>query len=345
MTPPPSWLKTWKGDGILARIDDQRMADAILATGIPAVDVRGAYQDLSLPFIGVDNQPVSQLAFEHLKDCGLRNFAFCGTARGANPNQDRRCDFFVELVNQSGAECNVFLVEQGKKQTPDWEKQQEKLAKWLKTLPKPVGIMACHDDCGRQVLDACRRAELQVPDEVAVIGVDNDPYLCNLCTPPLTSIDVNSSRIGFQAAQLLHQYMEGKKVPTEAVLLGPPSGVAARQSTDMLSVEDEEVASAIRFIREKAVAGILVQDVLKLATRSPSTLERRIKRILGRTIKAEITRIRLTRAKLLLSETELAISKIALRTGFSEPKYFCDVFRKNENMTATAYRNKFRDRD
>ena len=343
--PPPSWLKTWKGDGILARIDDQRMANAILATGIPAVDVRGAYQDLGLPFIGVDNKPVSELAFDHLKNCGLRHFAFCGTPRGENPNQDRRCDFFVEKVEQSGAEYNIFLVEQRRRKVSDWEKQQQKLAKWLKTLPKPVGIMACHDDCGRQVLDACRRADLQVPDDVAVIGVDNDPYLCNLCTPPLTSIDTNPSRVGFEAAKLLHRYMEGKKVPAEAVLLGPPSGVAARQSTDMLSVEDEEVASAIRFIREKAVEGIMVQDVLKRASRSPSTLERRIKRILGRTIKAEITRIRLTRAKLLLNESELPISKIAIRTGFSEPKYFCDVFRKNEKMTATAYRNKFRDRD
>ena len=343
--PPPVWLKTWKGDGILARIDDQRMADAILATGIPAVDVRGAFQDLGLPFIGVDNEPVSRLAFQHLKDCGLRNFAFCGTPRGENPNQDRRCDVFVQAVEETGAECEVFLIEQTRQRNTDWEQQQHKLVKWVRQLSKPVGIMACHDDCGRRVLDACRRAELQVPDEVAVIGVDNDPFLCNLCTPPLTSIDINSSRIGYEAAQVLHCTMQGKPVPTAAVLLGPPSGVAARQSTDMLSVEDEEVASAIRFIREKAVEGIMVQDVLKRASRSPSTLERRIKRTLGRTIKAEITRIRLTRAKLLLSETSLSISKIALRTGFSEPKYFCDVFRKNENMTATEYRNKFRERD
>jgi LacI family transcriptional regulator len=137
--------------------------------------------------------------------------------------------------------------------------------------------------------------------------------------------------------------MKGVSVPKEAVLLGPPRGVAARQSTDMLSVEDEDVASAIRFIRERAVDGIQVQDVLKRVNRSPSTLERRIKKILGRTIKAEITRVRLARAKLLLCETDLPVSKIAFRTGFSEPKYFCDVFRKNEAMTATAYRNKFRD--
>ncbi len=341
--PPPVWLKNWQGDGILVRIDDRRMADAILDTGIPAVDVRGAFEDLPLPFVGVDNRPVSQLAFEHLQDCGLRHFAFCGTPRGENPNQDFRCDFFVEQVEQAGYQCDVYVSQARRGHSQDWEKQQQQIVEWLEKLAKPVGIMTCHDDRGHDVLDACRRAELQVPDEVAVIGVDNDPYLCNLCTPPLSSIDVNPSRIGYEAASVLHRAIKGESVSKEAVLLGPPRGVAARQSTDMLSVEDEDVASAIRFVREHAVDGIQVQDVLKRVNRSPSTLERRIKKILGRTIKAEITRVRLARAKLLLCETELSISKIALRTGFSEPKYFCDVFRKNEAMTATAYRNKFRD--
>lgn len=341
--PPPAWLKHWKGDGILVRIDEQRMADSILETGIPAVDVRGALLELSLPFIGVDNRPVAKLAYNHLQDCGLRHFAFCGTPRGENPNQDNRCDFFVELVEAAGYQCDVFLGQSKKGRSPNWEKQQQQIVKWLEKLPKPVGIMTCHDDRGHEVLDACRRAELIVPDEVAVIGVDNDPHLCNLCTPPLTSIDVNPSRIGYEAARVLHRMMKGQKGPRNSVLLGPPRGVAARQSTDMLSVGDEEVASAIRYIREHAVDGIQVRDVLKRVKRSPSTLERRVKKIFGRTIKAEITRIRLSRAKLLLCETDLPISKIALRTGFSEPKYFCEVFRKNENMTATNYRNRFRD--
>jgi LacI family transcriptional regulator len=203
--------------------------------------------------------------------------------------------------------------------------------------------MTCHDGRGHEVLDACRRADLHVPDDVAVIGVDNDPHLCNLCTPPLTSIDVNPGRIGFEAARVLHEHMTGKKASSEPVLLGPPRGVAARQSTDVLAVADDEVTSAIRFIREKAVEGIRVKDVLDLATRSPTTLERRIKRILGRTIKAEITRVRLARAKLLLCETDLPVWKVSSRTGFSESKYFCDVFRANEKMTPSDYRNKFRD--
>lgn len=341
--PPPTWLKNWDGDGILARINNRDMANAILDTGLPAVDLRGALEDIEIPFIGVDNRPVSKLAFEHLQDCGLRNFAFCGTPRGQNPNQDRRCDFFVELVENAGYKCEIFVGNDMKGNPQPWEAQQQQIVKWLENLPKPIGIMTCHDDRGHDVLDACRRAELNVPDDVAVIGVDNDPHLCNLCTPPLTSIDVNPSRIGYEAAKVLHELIQGKSASKQAVLLGPPRGVAPRQSTDMLSVEDEDVASAIRYIREHAVEGILVQDVLKRASRSPSTLERRIKKILGRTIKSEITRVRLARAKLLLCETELSVSKIALRTGFSEPKYFCDVFKKNESMTATAYRNKFRD--
>ena len=341
----PIWLKKWRGDGILVRVNDRKIAKVIAKTGIPAVDLRGQFADLEMPFIGVDNRPVSELAFRHLKDCGLRHFAFCGTPRGENPNQDRRCDYFVSQVEQAGYQCEVFLDEQKSGSSSDWEKQQQRIAEWLKQLPKPVGIMTCHDDRGHQVLDACRRADLEVPDEVAVIGVDNDSFFCNLCSPPLSSIDVNPTRIGYEAAAVLDKLMKGGPQPKEPVLLGPPRGVAARQSTDMLSVEDPEVANAIRYIRENAIKGIKVSEVLAKASKSPSTLERRIKKILGRTIKAEITRIRLSRAKLLLSETELPISKIAYRTGFSEPKYFCDVFRKNEDMTATDYRNKFRDID
>jgi LacI family transcriptional regulator len=341
--PPPKWLKTWRGDGILVRIDNRRMADAILSTGIPAIDVRGAYTDLGVPFIGVDNTPVSKLALEHLTDCGLRHFAFCGTPRGENPNQDRRCDAFCELVAAAGGQCDVFLGRARRGRSGDWEGEQEDIATWLKSLPKPVGVMTCHDDRGHQVLDACRRAELQVPDEVAVIGVDNDPFLCNLCTPPLSSIDIDPERIGYEAARHLAAMMNGSPAPKQPIMLGPPRGVAARQSTDMLAIEDEEVASAIRFIRENAVAGITVREVLARARRSPSTLERRIKRLLGRTIKAEITRVKLGRARTLLVQTELPVSKIAERCGFSEPRYFCEVFRGGEGVSATEFRRRARE--
>ena len=341
--PPPSWLDRWQGDGILARVNTREMADVIRATGIPVVDLRGALPDLGMPFIGVDNQPVSKLAYDHLYDLGLRNFAFCGTPRGENPNQDLRCDYFVELVEADGVSCHRWLGEQQRLRVPTWEEQQQQIAAWLQQLPKPVGIMTCHDDRGQQLLDACRRAEVSVPDEVAVISVDNDPYLCNLCTPPMTSIDVHPSRIGYEAANLLARMMAGKKPDNKVTLLGPPRGIAPRRSTDTLLVDDQEVAAAIRFVREHATEGIRVSDVIKIARNAPTTLERRVKKTLGRTIKAEITRVRLSQAKLLLSETELSIAKIADRSGFSEPKYFCEVFRKHEGVTATEYRQRFRD--
>lgn len=341
--PPPDWLTDWDGDGILARVNSGRMANTILETGLPAVDVRGALPGLGLPFIGVDNRPVAELAYQHLQDCGLRHFAFCGTPRGENPNQDLRCRYFVEKVEAFGGTCHTWLGGKNLERRTTWEDQQQQIAAWLKTLPTPVGIMTCHDDRGQQVLDACRRAELAVPDEVAVVSVDNDPYLCTLCTPPLSSIDVNPSRIGYESAALLGRLMRGESPESANTLLGPPRGLAARRSSDTLSVDDREVAKAIRYIRENATEGIRVSDVIALAERSPSTLERRVKAILGRTIKAEITRVRLTRAKLLLAETEFSIAKIAPRAGFAEAKYFCEVFRKHESVTPTEYRRRFRD--
>jgi LacI family transcriptional regulator len=340
---PPSWLKDWKGDGILARIDDRRMADAILATRLPAVDVRGALEDLPIPFVGLDNRPIAKLGFEHLHQCGLVNFAFCGTPRGENPNQDRRCDMFVDLVAKAGKKCEVYLGGRRKRGTVSWEIEQQQITRWLTGLRKPVGVMTCHDDRGHQTLDACRRAGLRVPDDVAVIGVDNDAHLCNMCTPPLSSIDVNPSHIGYEAAALLTKLMRGAASPKEPVLLGPPRGIVPRQSTDVLAIDDRDVATALRYVREHAVDGIHVSDVVASVRHSPSTLERRIKATLGRTIKAEITRVRLERARLLLQETELPVATIATRSGFSEPKYFCEVFRKAEGVTATAYRAKYRD--
>ncbi len=342
--PPPRWLKRWKGDGILVRINDQRMADAILETGLPAVDLRGALPDLGLPFIGVDNRPVAQLAFDHLKDCGLTRFAFCGTPRGENPNQDFRCDCFVSLVENAGYRCEVCLGTGKPGRKVDWEKEQQYLTHWLKGLPKPIGLMTCHDDRGQQVLDACRRGGVQVPDDVAVISVDNDSYICNLCTPPLTSIDVHPGRVGYEGAKLLHRIMNGESFSREPVLIGPPRGIAARRSTEMVSIDDPEVAKTIRYIRENATRGILVSDVHQRSNLSVSMLERRVKKALGRTIKAEIVRVRMARAKLLLTETDSQISHVAHQTGFDEVKYFCEVFKKTEGMTAGEFRQQFRGR-
>ncbi|MEO2049434.1 MAG: XylR family transcriptional regulator [Pirellulales bacterium] len=199
----PAWLKSWNGTGILARITSQKMGSALQATGLPLIDLRGAGRTLGIPPFGPDSITIAEMAYEHLRSLGIVNFAFCGEPRGRHLYDDRREDYFRNFVEADGFSCNVFQHRYHGQTAKSWEKEQEQLAGWLNKLPKPVGVMACHDNNGQQVLDACKRGDLHVPDEVAVVGVDNGEFLCNLSIPSLSSIDVNSERIGYEAAQLL----------------------------------------------------------------------------------------------------------------------------------------------
>jgi LacI family transcriptional regulator len=219
--------------------------------------------------------------------------------------------------------------------------EARELARWLKELPKPVGIMACYDIRGQQVLDACRGAGLAVPDEVAVIGVDNDTLLCELASPPLSSVIPNAHRAGYEAAALLDKLMEGKRVPATARLIAP-LGIAERQSTDVLAVDDRNVARAVQFIREHACEGINVSDVLRVVPLSRRVLEQRFQRLLGCTPREEILHVRLARVKQLLGETELPLYLVAERTGFEHVEYLSVVFKRETGRTPSAWRQEAR---
>jgi LacI family transcriptional regulator len=339
---PPPWLSGWKGDGILARIDNRRLAKAVLATRLPAVDLRGRLRGLGLPFIGVHNEAVGRLAFEHFADRGLRHFAFCGLAPGTYYYMDLRREFFRRQVEAAGYVCHVFEPEASGRR-PTWEEEQDQLVAWLGRLPRPVGVMTCNDDRGHQVLDACRRAEVAVPEEVALVGVDNDTILCNMADPPMSSIDVNAERIGYEATGLLDELMHRRRARREAVSLEvAPRGIVTRQSSDVLAVGDPEVAAAVRFIRVHAGQGIGVGDVLRHVALSRSALERRFKIALKRTPKEEILRVQLDRARHLLSDSDLSLESIAGRCGFSSSKYFGDAFRRETGLRPGAYRKEFR---
>lgn len=332
----PAWLEAWNGDGILARITSQKMAERLIATGIPLIDLRGGGRALGLPPFGPRSESICELAFNHLRELGLRHFAFCGEPTGRHVYDDERRDLFRKLAEESGCECHEFPATSPR----NWEEQQKRLAAWLKSLPKPVGVMACHDDRGQHILDACRRCELEVPDEVAVIGVDNDSFLCNFSIPSLSSIDVNSERIGYEAASLLDQLMR-KQAEFKQPVFFEPAGVVARQSTDIRACGDPDIATAIRFISQHACHGITVADVERRTAISRSLLNRRFKKIVGRTPKAEILRVQMESAKQLLIDTDLPIGVVSERTGFSEAKYFIEVFRNRTGLTPRAYRNKF----
>jgi LacI family transcriptional regulator len=334
---PPDWLKVWRGDGILVRVEDRAMARAVYQTGLPAVNLRVPFPDLPLPVVGLNNPALGELAFRHLCDRGFKHFAFCGIPRGRYSWMDERREFFEKSVRDAGGECHTFLGPKRREQPLSWEEEQEQIAGWIRTLPKPVGLMAGNDDRGLEVLEACHRAGVLVPDEVAVIGVDNDEFLCNLSNPPMSSISPNAQRIGYAAAVLLSRLMAGARPPKKPLLL-PPGSVIARQSTDVLATDDRDLAAAIRHIREHACEGLRLKEYFKASRLSRRELERRMRKLLGRSPKEEILRIQLDRAKELLTETVLPAAAIAQKCGFSQPRYFNQVFHGKVGLPPVAYR-------
>ncbi len=329
---PPAWLEKWHGDGIIARVETPRIARAVTRAGVPAVDLSAARLVPELPWVETDDEQIARLAAEHLLERGFKHFAYCGDARfNWSAWRERH---FTRAVGVVGHRVHVFP---GGAVGTDVAVEARKLRAWLQDLPKPVGIMACYDIRGQQVLDACRHCGLAVPAEVAVIGVDNDELLCDLASPPLSSVIPNAHRTGYEAAALLNQLMAGRRVPVLAHLIAP-LGVAARQSTDVLAVDDRDVARAVQFIREHACERIDVSDVLRAVPLSRRVLEQRFQRLLGRTPHEEILQVRLSRVKQLLGETDLPLYVVAERTGFEHVEYLSVVFKRETGVTPSGYR-------
>lgn len=330
---PPAWLARWDGDGVIARIENRAIAQALAGLKMPIIDVSAARLLPKLPWFETDDEAIARLAAEHFMERGFKNFAFCG-----NPQFDWsnwRGAYFEKVVRT--AKHPIFIYQPPASGGGDEDAEVEQIGEWISSLPKPVGIMACYDFRGRQVLDACRRRAIAVPDEVAVIGVDNDELLCNLSDPPMSSVVPNVHRTGYRAAELLDRLMAGEKSRSEAHFI-EPLGIATRQSTDVLAIEDANLVRAIRFIRERACTGISVKDVLRAAPQSRRILEGRFKKLIGRTPHEEILRVQLDRAKLLLAETELSMAQIAERSGFTHVEYFSAVFKREVGSPPSRYR-------
>jgi LacI family transcriptional regulator len=341
--PMPSWLKGWKGDGILARLNSRSMAQRFLASGIPIIDLRCALSDLELPSIGPDDDAVARLVMEHLLGRGFRHLGFYGTAPGTHMAMDAREREFRRLAEQEGLSCSVLRASIGRGGGPFSAARQKRLAAWLSRLPRPAGVMTCNDDHGLELLDVCRRCSIRVPDEIAVVGVGNDECLCELSLPPLSSVDLHPERVGYEAAAMLDLLMAGRAVkPRQQVL--EPMGIVTRLSSDVLATEDRQVALAVSFIRQHACQRIQVQDVLRHVRMSRAGLEPRLKRVLGRTVHQEIQRVRIERVKQLLCSTDAPLKQISLRAGFQYPEYMMRVFQRLTGTTPTQYRRSMRGR-
>ncbi|UCD51300.1 MAG: DNA-binding transcriptional regulator [Phycisphaerales bacterium] len=337
--PPPPWIKKWKGDGIIARIDNATTARIVAKVGVPVVNLRSTLPDLGFPFIGADNQAVARLAAEHLLERGFRQFGLCGYRRGYHLGFDVRQLSFIEYVERAGCRCQPFTLRHSDPRPPSWEKEQGRIARWLSSLPRPVGILATNDDCGLQVLDACRRIELVVPDQVAVLGCENDVYACNLSIPPLSSIDLNSEQVGYEAAVLLDRLMVGKRAAKRPPEI-QPLGVVPRRSTDVLATSHEEVVRALRFIRQHACRPIDVMDVVEHVRVPRTTLQMHVKEAIGRTIHQEIRRIQIARAKEQLSMASAPIKQVARDCGFKNVQYFTRAFHRATGETPARFQRR-----
>lgn len=337
MSKPPAWLDKWDGDGIITRWTTPELAQRFRAMRVPVVDLTDVYGNLGLPHIWTDNVAIGVMGAKHLLERGFRHFAFCGFS-----NHDwskRRLQGFEREVTNAGRKCHVLESEWDTFHTESWDDQQEAVGRWLDQLPKPVGVMACNDMRGQHVLDACRRHEMAVPEEVAVIGVDNDELLCSLCDPPLTSVIPNPERIGYEAAALVDRLMQGKKAEVDERLV-EPIGIATRQSTDVLAIDQPSVANALRYIRQHACDGIAVSDVLKHVPLTRSVLERQFRRYVGRSPQEEIRQVQLKRARQLLAESDLSLAQIAPLAGYRHPEYMSVVFKRLTGETPGQYRKR-----
>ncbi|OYP32392.1 XylR family transcriptional regulator [Rhodopirellula sp. MGV] len=339
MAGPPAWLKSWDGDGIITRDLQPEMLQYVQESGVPTINLGDIRNETSLPSVMNDHGAVGRLAATHLADKGLEHFAFAGF--DDHLWSQLRYEGYRACLSErriaTADNIHLHLSDWSTARKEGWQEQQNQIVEWVRNLPRPIGIFACNDFRGQHILEACQTAKVSVPDEIAVLGVDNDHVLCDFCDPPLSSIIPAAERIGYQAALLLDQLMRGEK-PADLHLRIPPLGIAERLSTDVLAIDDEDVAAAIQMIRFRACEGLTVSEILKEVPIARSSLERRFRQYLGRSPQAEIRRVQIKRACQLLRDTELSLVKISRLTGFKHAEYFSVVFKREVKQTPGRYR-------
>ena len=331
-------LREWKPHGIIAHLFDAEVARAVMRMRRPVVDVACTLPKLKAPVVDVDHTAIGCIAAEHLLERGFLHFGFFGSGR-AKYAKMREASFRKTLA-AAGHEVSACYAEYMPQLSAaaSWRNIDKKVERWLKGLPKPVAILAANDIPARDLADVCQRLDLRLPDDVAVLGVDNDEVECGLAHPPLSSIAIPAERVGHAAAKLLNRMMAGGKPPTEPIFL-PPVRVVTRQSTDTLAIQDPAVSEALGFIRQHATdEGFDVDTVVTQVACSRRLLEHRFRDVLGRTILQEIRRVQVEIAKGLLTETSLKMSTIARRAGFANAARLCVVFRQVTGATPTDYR-------
>jgi LacI family transcriptional regulator len=336
---PKGRSENWQGEGILTYIEEKSRAVRLRDSGIPTVELFAYRLDGVLPLVAHDDLAAGRAAAEHFLERHFRHLAYSGYSEEFWSN--RREQGFAETLMGAGCASPRRLCIERPNTLAEWEAVQQQLTAWVRELPKPVGLMACSDHHAQRILDACQRAGLSVPEEVAVIGVDDDEELCRLSTPPLTSVILNAEKVGYEGAKLLDDLMRGRaKARKLAPRFIPPLGVATRRSSEVTAINDALIAEAARRIRERACGGLSVEDLLKDFSLSRSVFYQRFHDALHRSPHYEILRVQLDRAKGLLRQTSLPLKAIAEMAGFSNPAYLNVAFKREVGLTPGEYRQR-----
>jgi len=324
----PQWLGDWRGSGLIARLETPSLTRAVLALGIPVVNVSGTgVTDISR--VDTDNRAVCELAAEYFLQRRYRHYAYCGIPRFEWSGW--RQEFFGECLGKARVTYSAYRLH-------DTAQSEEALRTWLKALPKPVALLACNDLCACHILEACERSGIVVPDEIAVLGVDDDTILCTLCRPRLSSVAPDTEGIGYLAGETLHRLLRGEKA--QPISLVRPLSVHARQSTDATAIPQWHVGQALRFIHGNATRDISVEDVVLQARTSRRFLEKQFLAVVGRAIHAEIFRMRMETAQRLLAATTLPLKDVAVRSGFRRADYLSSVFHQKLGLSPSQYRGR-----
>ena len=318
-------------DGMIIEAFDDATLEAARNTKIPAITVANVLDREGPPGVVADNRAVGRMGANYLADLGLRNIAFAPSANALY--SVHRLEGFREGAASRGVKCFVMDEHQ--------TENESALAEWIRGLPDPVGMMGAHDRKALQVSRACRSAGRRIPEQVALLGVDNEAETCRLADPPLSSIDHGTRRIGYEAAKMLDGWMTTGQRPKESIYV-QPIGVVSRQSSDLLAIDDPDVVAALRFIRSNAGEPLKVADVLKHVAMSRRSLEMHFQKAVSRTIHEEIMRVRIDRAKHLLITSDWSIVHIGDACGFSLPSQFSFAFRRETGNTPVQFRNQYR---
>jgi LacI family transcriptional regulator len=332
-----SHVREWKPHGIIAGLVLPRVAQELTRMRTPLIDTAFTLPGLRVPTVDVDHTAVGHLAADYFLERKFAHFAFFGSESAAY-SRIRESAF-----TQRGAEAGHAVSSCYAEYLADltsvalWRKSAQKTRRWLRQLARPAAVFCCEDAPARYLADLCGQIGLKVPDDLALLGAGNDDLECGLTQPALSSIAVPSQRIGYEAAALLDRLMSGEPPPGEPLLL-PPLHVVTRHSTDITAIEDPTVQAALQYIGEHAREEMSVAELAHEIAVGRRLLERRFRSILGRSVLEEIYRVRVERAKELLTDTHLPITAVASQSGFPSARRLDVVFAKRTGLSPTAYR-------